>query len=66
MQQGVPLSHLPIEVMREHAAEIDPSIRDSLGAENAVAAFVSDGSTAPDQIRSQISAWQNRLSQSSL
>lgn len=61
MQAGIPLSQLPIETMREHAADIDESIYESLGTDHAVEAFVSYGSTAPDQVRHQIDRWKKTL-----
>ena len=65
MEKGVPLSDLSIETMQQHAGEIDDSIYDVLGTKNAIAAFQSYGSTAPDQVRSQIEAWTKRLHESS-
>ncbi|MEO1527320.1 MAG: argininosuccinate lyase, partial [Planctomycetota bacterium] len=62
MERGVTLSELPLEVMQGHAPAVDESIRDVLGVHNAVAAFTSYGSTAPDQVRSQIERWSGRLS----
>ncbi len=62
MRRGVPLAELPLEVMQSHASEIDASVFDSLGTKNAVAAFVSYGSTAPDQVRGQIDRWTRILS----
>ncbi len=62
MRRSVPLAQLPLEVMQSHAAEIDRSVFDCLGTGNAVAAFVSYGSTAPDQVRSQINRWKTELS----
>jgi len=62
MQRGVPLAQLPLEVMQSHCKEIDRSVFDSLGSDNAVAAFVSYGSTAPDQVRKQIDRWKAELS----
>ncbi|NNE00168.1 MAG: argininosuccinate lyase [Pirellulaceae bacterium] len=62
MQRNVALKDLPLDVMQNHAAEIDESVFDVLGSKNAVEAFVSYGSTAPDQVRSQIEAWEKRLS----
>ena len=61
MSRGVPLSELPLDVMQEHAPEVDESIFDSLGTANAIAAFTSYGSTAPDQVKSQIRNWKSRL-----
>ncbi len=61
MERKVPLAKLPLEVMRVHAEEIDESVYECLGTANAVAAFVSYGSTAPDQVRAQIESWKERL-----
>lgn len=62
MKREVPLSELPIDVLKTHSEEIDDSVYECLGSENAVRAFVSYGSTAPDQVRSQIDRWKERLS----
>ncbi|TWU57609.1 argininosuccinate lyase [Rubripirellula reticaptiva] len=61
MQLDVPLSELSIESLQAHAPEIDKSIYDCLGSRNAVDAFVSYGSTAPAQVRSQIDRWKKLL-----
>ena len=61
MERDVALSDLPLEVMQSHADEIDESVFEVLGSKNAVDAFVSYGSTAPDQVKSQIEAWRKRL-----
>lgn len=61
MQRGLPLARMPLEALQTHAAEIDQSIYDCLGSNNAVAAFTSYGSTAPDQVRKQIQRWKEKL-----
>jgi argininosuccinate lyase len=61
MQRKVPLSKLPLDVMQNHAEEIDDTIFECLGSKHAVTAFVSYGSTAPDQVRSQIDRWKAEL-----
>jgi argininosuccinate lyase len=61
MKRKVPLSELPMEVLQSHSTEIDASVYECLGSENAVAAFVSYGSTAPDQVRAQIDRWKQLL-----
>ncbi|QDT61443.1 Argininosuccinate lyase [Stieleria bergensis] len=61
MEAGVPLADLSLQAMQQHAAEIDESIFESLGTANAVAAFTSYGSTAPDQVRQQVTSWSERL-----
>ena len=63
MHAGVPLKELPLETMQQHASQIDETIYESLGTERAVAAFVSYGSTAPDQVRGQIDRWKSRLAE---
>lgn len=65
MQRGVSLSELPLEVMQGHAEEIDAGVYEFLGTKNAVAAFVSYGSTSPDQVRNQIERWSEILDQPS-
>ncbi|MCG8650477.1 MAG: argininosuccinate lyase [Pirellulales bacterium] len=61
MQRGVPLSELPLDAFQQHAAEIDASVYQCLGTQNAVKAFVSEGSTAPDRVQRQIDLWKERL-----
>jgi argininosuccinate lyase len=61
MQREIPLAALPLDVMQQHAPEIDDSVRDCLGVHNAVAAFSSYGSTAPQRVREQIRQWRDRL-----
>lgn len=63
-KRNVPLSELPLEAMQAHAPEIDASVLDCLGTSNAVAAFQSDGSTAPSKVRQQIDQWKKRLAAS--
>jgi argininosuccinate lyase len=61
MQKDVPLAELPLEALQSHAPEIDATVFESLGCKNSVAAFVSYGSTAPDQVRIQIERWKTKL-----
>ena len=61
MRLDVPLSGLDLEIMQQHAPEVDATVFASLGSKNAVDAFVSEGSTAPDQVRRQIERWKNIL-----
>ncbi|WP_413432874.1 argininosuccinate lyase [Crateriforma spongiae] len=61
MSRDVPLADLPIEVFQSHAPEIDDSVYDVLGSRNAVDAFCSYGSTAPDQVRAQVERWQTAI-----
>lgn len=61
MERKVPLKDLPLETLKEHAPELDESVYECLGTQNAVAAFVSYGSTAPTQVRNQIDHWKSIL-----
>jgi argininosuccinate lyase len=61
VRRGLPLERLPLEVMQSHAPIIDASIQSCLGAANAVAAFTSEGSTAPARVAEQIAVWKKRL-----
>ncbi len=61
MQTGKQLNEIPIEQYREMDADFDEQIYSVLGVENAVAAFVSDGSTAPNKVAQAIEDWKTRL-----
>lgn len=60
-ERGVPLTGLTISEFQEIHAAIDPSVYEILGAERAIAAFASYGSTAPQEVDRQIAAWTERL-----
>jgi argininosuccinate lyase len=62
MREGVPLKALPLESLREHDQSIESDVFEVLGVENAVRAFVSDGSSAPQSVRAQMQRWSERLS----
>ena len=61
IDRGVPLAGLPLETFRAAHASLDESVYDVLGAERAVEAFVSYGSTAPEQVAAQVASWRARL-----
>ena len=61
MEQDIALSELPLSTMQKHAEEIDESVFEVLGSKNAVSAFVSYGSSSPEQVRGQIESWKQRL-----
>ena len=65
MQRGVPLAELPLSEFQAEHADLDESVFDVLGAERAVRAFRSYGSTAPDQVALQVARWKERLGDSS-
>jgi argininosuccinate lyase len=56
-----PLAKMPLTAFQKHAAQIDESVYDCLGTANAVKAFVSEGSTAPGEVRKQIERWKTIL-----
>jgi argininosuccinate lyase len=61
MERGVRLADLTAEDFKQVDPALDESVRTALGVENAVARFVSYGSTAPKEVEKQIQAWQQRL-----
>lgn len=61
MKQNVTLAELPLETLQGLSSEIDESVYEVLGTKNAVAAFCSEGSTAPQRVREQIAVWKERL-----
>jgi argininosuccinate lyase len=62
LDRGVRLADLPLEAFREVDASLDESVYGVLGAENAVTAMKSYGSTAPSEVDRQVAAWKERLS----
>lgn len=62
MKRGVPLAELPIEEFQNAHAALDQSVYDILGAERAIEAFTSYGSTNPQQVAEQLANWRERLS----
>jgi argininosuccinate lyase len=61
MKQGVPLAKLPLEEFQKSHSALDKSVFELLGAERAVAAFTSYGSTGPAQVEHQLAEWRERL-----
>lgn len=61
MESGVPLAGLPLDVYRRHDPEIDEAVYEVLGSRRAVEAFVSRGSTGPDEVGRAIEVWRERL-----
>ena len=63
MKRGVPLAELPLAEFQAAHAALDKRVFDVLGAERAVAAFTSYGSTGPAQVAHQLDHWRKRLDQ---
>ena len=61
MERDVPLAQLAHENFRNEYDGFDDNVSNILGAQNAVSAMKSYGSTAPEQVRKQIDAWKAKL-----
>ena len=62
MKQGAPLAELPQDVFQSAHESLDASVYDVLGAQRAVEATTSYGSTNPEQVEHQLTLWRERLS----
>ena len=62
MKRGVPLAELPLDEFQSAHKSLDDKIYDILGAQRAVEAFSSYGSTNPEQVEHQLALWRERLS----
>ena len=61
-QEGrIGLADLTAEQLLEADSRLDESLKDVLGVEKAVHAYQSYGSSAPQQVRSQMTQWNERL-----
>lgn len=61
MKQGVPLAELPLSDFQTAHESLDEKVFDVLGVQQAIKAFVSYGSTAPQQVAQQVAMWKERL-----
>jgi len=61
LERDVPLSGLDLADFQAAHPDLDETVYDVLGVDQAVAAFVSEGSTAPREVAKQLAAWQSRL-----
>jgi len=61
LDTGRTLKELSLEVFREFVPDIGPEVYEYLGAENAVRAMKSLGSTAPAEVARQIQRWKAKL-----
>ncbi len=66
MNAGCRLADLPLEQLQEICPQLDEQVFSFLGAENAVRAMQSFGSTAPDQVAQQVAVWKQRLEEPGL
>lgn len=61
MDRNQRLADLSLDDFREADPQLDESVYEVLGAQRAVQAMRSFGSTGPDQVRSQIERWKQHL-----
>jgi argininosuccinate lyase len=61
MDQSIPLSQLTLDDLREVHPGLDMEVYSVLGVKQAVAAFTSYGSTAPEEVARQIVRWREKL-----
>jgi argininosuccinate lyase len=61
MDRGARLADLTADELKSVDPTLDGSVIAVLGVENAVARFVSYGSTAPKEVQRQVKAWEERL-----
>jgi len=61
IESGRALAEFSLKELQDACELVDETVYDCLGAENAVKAMKSYGSTAPEQVRAQIDAWKKRL-----
>jgi argininosuccinate lyase len=61
MERDVPLAGLELAVFQTTHPQLDAGVYDVLGVDRAIAAFVSEGSTAPAEVAKQVTAWKQRL-----
>jgi argininosuccinate lyase len=61
LDRGVRLADLPLADFQEAHAELDVSVYEVLGADKAVAAMKSYGSTGPQEVQKQVRRWQELL-----
>lgn len=61
MDQGIPLSQLTLDDLRDVHPGLDMEVYSVLGVKQAVAAFTSYGSTAPEEVARQIVRWREKL-----
>jgi argininosuccinate lyase len=65
MKQGVPLADLPQDTFRSAHESLDASVYEVLGAQRAIEAITSYGSTNPEQVEHQLAIWREKLSDKS-
>jgi len=62
-KKGKRLGELDLNYLKQHCDLIDKDIYESLGAENVVSRYVTEGAAGPRQVRQQIKYWNRELAQ---
>lgn len=57
------LADLSLEEFQQACDLVQENVFDSLGVQNAVNAFVTEGSGAPEQVKTQLAFWKEKLSE---
>ncbi|MEM7311615.1 MAG: argininosuccinate lyase [Planctomycetota bacterium] len=63
MDKNVPLAELPLSEYQALDADLDDSLFEVLGVQNALAAFQSYGSASPKQVAIQAERWKQKMSE---
>ncbi|MCA9270711.1 MAG: argininosuccinate lyase, partial [Planctomycetales bacterium] len=61
MEHDVRLADLTVAELQAAEPSLDESVYEALGVENALARFVSYGSTAPTEVKRQTELWKQKL-----
>lgn len=61
MSANVRLADLPLSAFQALQGDLDATVYDVLGVENAIRAFVSYGSTAPQEVARQVERWKQQI-----
>ncbi len=61
LNRGVRLCDFTVADFQEFDPSLDETVFDVLGVDNAIKAFVSYGSTAPEQVEQQVKNWKDKL-----
>jgi argininosuccinate lyase len=65
METGIALADLTEQQFAAIDPDLDPSLTRILGVRNAIKAFITDGSTAPDRVAERVRHWQDKLGMNS-
>jgi argininosuccinate lyase len=61
MDRGVRLADLTLPELKEIDPTLDENVKAALGVKNAIARFISYGSTAPKEVERRVKTWEERL-----